>query len=174
MGKRCGKCSKVVKISNEEFRKECKKIYGENIDFSTSIYDGSSNKSGAICKKHGYFERRAYDLLRGKGCPLCRHGNSLSEERFYIYLKSKISCQIERRKKFPWLNGKHLDFYLPEYKIAIEYQGVGHFTFVPMPGNSFEKHERQKKNGMRKNMMVVKNTMLNCFISVMRENDISR
>lgn len=145
MGKGCGKCSKVVMITNDEFRDICNGIYGDAVDFSESNYTGSKNKVGAKCKKHGYFERRASYLLHGKGCPLCRHGNSLSEERLFDFLKSNLSCKIERRKKFSWLNGKHLDFYLPEYRIAIEYQGAGHFSFVNMPGNTEEKFERQKK-----------------------------
>ena len=31
------------------------------------------------------------------------------------------------KKRFNWLNSKSFDFYLPEYNIAIECQGIQHF-----------------------------------------------
>ena len=37
------------------------------------------------------------------------------------------SITIECQKHFDWLGRQSLDFYLPEYNIAIEYQGIQHF-----------------------------------------------
>ena len=43
------------------------------------------------------------------------------------YLKSE-NIKFEKQKKFEWLGRQSLDFYLPEYNVAIECQGIQHFT----------------------------------------------
>lgn len=39
----------------------------------------------------------------------------------------QLSIKFEREKMFDWMGRKRLDFYLPDYNIAIECQGVQHF-----------------------------------------------
>ena len=51
------------------------------------------------------------------------------EENIGVEL-DKLNIMIERQKTFPWLKYKrhlYLDFYLPEYNIAIEVQGDQHY-----------------------------------------------
>lgn len=38
-----------------------------------------------------------------------------------------MNIKYERYKKFSWLKKQNLDFYLPDYNIAIECQGIQHF-----------------------------------------------
>lgn len=80
------------------------------------------------CKKCGMtFLQTPSNHLKGEGCNNCK--------------KSKIEKDIERllnenniknipqssKKIFDWLGKQSLDFYLPEYNIAIECQGLQHF-----------------------------------------------
>ena len=80
-----------------------------------------------ICPKHGLFRQRIANHLRGDGCPSCR--NSKQENILEGHL-SKKHIKYVREKTFPWLKRKghmYVDFYLPQYNVAIECQGAQHF-----------------------------------------------
>ena len=78
-----------------------------------------------ICPKHGEFWQKPNDHLNGHGCPECNE--SKLEKEIEEYLKSE-NIKFEKQKKFEWLGRQSLDFYLPEYNVAIECQGIQHFT----------------------------------------------
>ena len=42
-------------------------------------------------------------------------------------IKASNNIGFEEQKKFEWLGKQSLDFYLPDYHIAIECQGIQHF-----------------------------------------------
>lgn len=82
------------------------------------------------CPKHGIFRQKIDRHLAGDGCPICsnsKHANVLAARM------NENNISFEREKNFPWLrrfrrgNGMRLDFYLPDYNVAIEYQGAMHF-----------------------------------------------
>lgn len=82
------------------------------------------------CPKHGIFKQTVKYHLMGGGCPICcnsKHANALAASM------NENHISFEREKAFPWLrrfrrgNGMRLDFYLPDYNVAIEYQGAMHF-----------------------------------------------
>ena len=52
------------------------------------------------------------------------------------------NIEFETQKRFKWLGGKSLDFYLPKYNIAIECQGLQHFR--PVYGRKKSKEEKEK------------------------------
>jgi hypothetical protein len=63
---------------------------------------------------------------------------------------------IFRERKLPWLKGLELDFYLPQYNIGIECQGIQHFKkshfFEPLETvqeRDIRKLELCKKNGVK-------------------------
>ena len=66
--------------------------------------------------------------MNGEGCPKCR-GSRL--ETIINTLLEKNNINYNKEKTFPWLkyNNKnlYLDFYLPDYNIAIECQGIQHY-----------------------------------------------
>lgn len=55
------------------------------------------------------------------------------ERKVYKLLLEK-KVVFERQKRFDWLGRQSLDFYLPEYNIAIECQGEQHFKPVDFGG----------------------------------------
>ena len=81
-----------------------------------------------ICPKHGEFQQTPEKHInRGQGCPYC--SESHMERDCAIYFE-KNGIAYERQKKFPWLKYKQylpLDFYLPEFNVAIECQGEQHY-----------------------------------------------
>ena len=38
------------------------------------------------------------------------------------------------KKRFSWLKNQHLDFYLPDYNVAIECQGIQHYEPIDFAG----------------------------------------
>ena len=60
--------------------------------------------------------------------------------------------------KFNWLGRQHLDFYLPDYNIAIECQGEEHFKSVDFFGGNDEFINTSKRD-MNKNVLCKKNNI---------------
>jgi rubrerythrin len=126
---RCGRESMSTKQTKntEIFIEEAKKVHGNKYDYSKVKYTIGNKKVTIICPIHGEYFQRPYNHLRGQGCPYCNE-SSLEKEINDILCEHNINF-IKQCKKdtFGWLGKQSLDFYLPEYNIAIECQGVQHF-----------------------------------------------
>ena len=59
------------------------------------------------------------------GCPICNAGRQTSfrEQAFYFYIQKIYSNAISRYRA-DWLGRMELDIYIPEKKLAIEYDGA--------------------------------------------------
>ena len=128
-GAGCKKCSYInkgnkLRSSNEEFIKKAKQVHGDKYDYSKVKYKGSFEKVCIICPEHGEFWQRPVDHLNGRGCQRCRESKL---EKIVCDALIKNSINFERQKKFNWLGRQSLDFYLPDYNIAIECQGEQHY-----------------------------------------------
>lgn len=140
----CGMVScKPKSMTTEEFIEKAKKIHGDRYDYSKVEYVNSYTKICIICHKHGEFWQTPNSHLDGKGCTLC---NESHLEREIKLLLDKNNIKYEYRKKnFDWLNGLELDFYLPDYNVAIECQGEQHFIPRSFGGDKFKKFDKQIK-----------------------------
>ena len=130
----CSRCSGVKKPTTEEFIESAKKIHGDKYDYSKVEYINNSTKVCIICPEHGEFWQTPANHLKEKGCPVCRQ--SKLEKKIYDFLTEK-KINFEQEKKFDWLKfntNLRLDFYLPDYNIAIECQGEQHYKPVDMSG----------------------------------------
>lgn len=106
------------------FKERVNRIFDEKYDLSLVKYINEKTRVQIICPIHGIFEQTPYMLYKGHGCPYC--GQSSLENEIQILLdKNNIKNVYEYRSD--WLGRQTLDFYLPEYKIAIECQGIQHF-----------------------------------------------
>lgn len=121
-------CFKCVgrNLSLEDFITQAKKIHGDNYDYSNSDYIQSDKKIKIKCNKCNHiFWQKPWSHLQKHGCPNCC--SSKGEELISNLLQENNISYIYQ-KRFPeWLGLQSLDFYLPEYNIAIEYQGIQHF-----------------------------------------------
>lgn len=132
MGCGCPECGNVKKMTNEIFIQKSIKIHNNNYNYSLVDYKNNVTKVKIVCHRHGIFEVRPNDHLNKKsGCPVCRLSKGeLSIRNFLI--ENKIIFEPQKR----FLNCKNqktlpFDFYLPELKICIEYDGRQHYTEVP-------------------------------------------
>ena len=89
-------------------------------------YISVSNKMRYICSHHP--DNIAYitynDFQQGMRCPYCmkRRKTSKAESEISSYIKSIYNDEISLSNR-NILNGKELDIYLPDIKLAIEYNG---------------------------------------------------
>ena len=141
--KGCG-CKKCVqkKLSNSDiFVENAKKIHGDKYDYSKVEYKDSKTKVYIICPKHGGFWQKPYNHLRGRGCSLCKESSLEKEIRCFLE-KNKINFLYQY--KMPWLGKQSLDFYLPDYNVAIECQGEQHYNPIDF-SNSKNNQKADKK-----------------------------
>jgi len=147
-GVSCSLCSlgfiKNNKISTEEFIIKANKVHNNMYNYSKTIYKNSRSKLIITCKEHGDFLQKAESHLRGRGCPNCI--KSTGENKIESYLTNN-NILLEKQKKFESCKNVlnlSFDFYLPDYNICIEYDGIQHFEPVKYFGGLKELINRQK------------------------------
>lgn len=145
-GKGCPICARKVLARRfskgmEKFREELSFI-NPNIEVSGE-YINKEIKIACKCKIcDNKWEATPNNLLAGKGCPKCagskgekRINEWLKEHNFNFFSEYKFQdCFSDRLLPF--------DFYIPELKIAIEYDGEHHFKPVRFGGISKERAEK--------------------------------
>lgn len=126
-GKGCPKCSNHIHKTHDMFILEMKRI-SPDIEFLEE-YSHCERKIKCRCKKKGHiWYATPANLRRGTNCPICNY--SKGEKRICSFLEEK-KITFEAQKIFDGLigvGGKSLsyDFYLPDYRLLIEYQGNFH------------------------------------------------
>ena len=131
------------------------------------IYKTQKSKMSLICNKDNNEWDVSYeDFIYSKyGCPVCNQ--SKLEKEVVIFLEEK-NITIERfinKKRFKWLINPitnyslTLDFYLPEYNIAIECQGEQHFLdkifWYKKPLTKIQERDRIKFELCEKNGLIL-------------------
>lgn len=185
-GEGCYECSMKQfglesRLSNEEIIRKGEEAYGKDT-YAYGNLDTLNRKEGnkilVTCPKHGDFAVNVSNFITGKsGCPICK--SSKMEMRVRKFLENK-KIKFEQQKTFEWLRYKsnlYLDFYLPDYNIAIECQGKQHFIPVTYFGgeSNFEetcKRDETKKMLCKEHNIKVLYLMDKDFIS--NENDFSK
>ena len=72
----------------------CKRIYGENYEYSNLNYEGALKKVCVTCKSHGDFLVRPNHLRNGHGCPKCGNKNKGYNRNRFIDKANKSYCYI--------------------------------------------------------------------------------
>lgn len=136
-GRKCSRCS--WKRNTDKFRYTTDnvlkqlKTYAERNHYKVKSVESYINNSTSNilcecikCGKEFYISLS--NAKHNNACP--NHNNSKGENYIEtILLKYKIPFKKQvHKKEFNWLGRQSLDFYLPEHKIAIEFQGAQHFV----------------------------------------------
>lgn len=127
----CKKCFDDKYRSNAEaFIKRAKEVHGDRYLYDKVVYVNNKTPVIVTCLKHGDFKVRPdRHLHAGNGCKKC--SISKGENRIALFLKRKEIPYIseyflpETPKEYPKVR---YDFYLPEAKILIEFDGIQHFN----------------------------------------------
>jgi len=140
---KCQGCFKDIKL----FIEQSNDIHSNRYDYSIAEYVNNRTKVKIICEKHGVFEQIPKHHLKGSGCPLCTN-NSKGENSIVRLLNNK-NIKYIRQKTFDDCSSivkkLQFDFYLQEYNICIEYDGIQHYESVEWFGGdvSFEKQNHR-------------------------------
>lgn len=148
----CPKCA-GLNLNTEDFIKLCKKVHGNDYNYDLVNYIDCYHKVKIKCNTCNLiFDAIPSAHSRCKtGCPQCNKskgeievGNWLRKRNInFIPQKTFKNC-IGRTRPLPF------DFYLPDYNICIEYDGIGHFEPVNFRGGMSEKEMYEEfLNGKR-------------------------
>lgn len=160
----CNEC-RYDKIRNkcvstiEGFNEKARRVHGDKYDLSKVNYINAFTKVEIICPKHGsFFVTPTNFINRKSGCPICNNSH-LEDELSRFFKENNIKYILQRG--FKWLGLQRLDFYLPDYNVGIECQGVQHFkptqyvnsktpekTFEDNVAYDIKKYERCKENNV--------------------------
>ena len=133
-GGNCPRCAGSYNITTKEFVNRANLVHKNKYNYTKVKYKNYYTKVCIICPEHGEFWQTPNGHLYGSGCPVCPESNMEGEMRNFLI---KHNIKFEQEKTFTWLKYKRrlfLDFFLPEYNIAIECQGLQHFSPVDLFG----------------------------------------
>ena len=167
-GQGCSICLKKV-YDTETFIQKAKEIHGDKYDYSKVEYVNNKIKVCIVCPEHGEFWQRPDSHLYMKtGCPKCTEFEG--EKTLYNILINEF-CNVEYQKHFSWLGRQSLDFYLPDYNVAIEYQGRQHFEPVSIFGG-VKNFWKQLTNDLKKYNLCIKNNVKLYYVTFECDIDI--
>lgn len=149
-GRGCPKCSKqrFLFMTNDEREKCFREIHGDKYEYNWSTYIKAHEPMEMKCSKHGIFYQSPTKHLTGEQCPKCYY--SKLEEEIENMLKENNIRYIWQYKDI-WLGIQSLDFYLPDYNIAIECQGLQHFKPIDLYGGNESFERRQQLDEIKRN-----------------------
>lgn len=149
----CGKFKMSLSLVKDKnlFLSECSNIHFNYYDYSKVDFNNLQDKIKIICPIHGEFSQRAYSHKEGYGCRKCNI--SKGEKRIELFLLNN-NIKYEYNKHFDTCKNKNtlpFDFYLPDFKTCIEYDGIQHFESIEHFGGE-QKLNYQKKLDNIKNI----------------------
>lgn len=150
----CPKCannrvSEKLSISKDKFIELGKEVHNSKYSYCNVDYKNNRTKVCIICPVHGEFWQIPYHHLKGCGCPKCKQ--SKLELELYKELQ-KRNIEFLAQYNSEWLGKQSLDFYLPQYNVAIECQGIQHFNPVAYFGGTKRFEENQERDRLKKEL----------------------
>ena len=153
----CNKCAIEYKANKrrmtlEEFKIKSNEIHGEGrYDYSKVKYINTQTEVIIICPKenHGEFLQTPAKHLLGIGCPICNESKGEITIRNWL-IKNKI--KFEEQKKFDNCKYKRklsFDFYINQYNLCIEFDGMQHFYVGGFAKSIEENLEKLKLTQLR-------------------------
>lgn len=129
-GNGCKECNYAARrLPVQEFINKAKLIHNNKYTYD-AIFIESYNKAkdyvSILCPIHGRFDQWAYNHLQGRGCWQCSKEINVSKAEIdlrewlitaYPYLEYQYNVYPD------FMFGYELDIYIPELKLAIEYNG---------------------------------------------------
>jgi very-short-patch-repair endonuclease len=159
-------------IPREEYIERLHLVHGDSLDFTHSDFNRAQDKVEVRCTVddwHPTFSATPNNLLRGRGCPICKASHGEREISFWL---EKHGIPFEREWTDHDIRGENprsrlrFDFLIPDQKVFIEFDGQQHFEPVTFGGMSAseadEALERTQTNDRLKDEWALSNghTML--------------
>ena len=124
----CWQESKRSKL--EDFISQASLVHEGKYSYEKSKYINAGKKLIITCKQHGDFTAKPTNHLGKKsGCPICKASKG---ELAIKAILDKHDINYEPQYKLPEIVANYeIDFYLPEYRLLIEFHGIQHFKYIP-------------------------------------------
>lgn len=114
-----------------------------NVDLNS--YVNNRTKMSAYCPVHGKFDTLPKNLRNGHGCPKCTYSVSESEILLQQFIRYVINADIYTNVRGVITNEKgnkcELDIAIPEYMLAIEFNGIYWHTEQRGKGRKYHLHK---------------------------------
>lgn len=148
LGQGCNICGGKIISNAQEFIAKSKAVHGDRYDYSKVEYKVAKEKVSISCKKHGLFTQQPNNHLSGQGCPVC---NSSKGELIIISILDKHNIAYVREYKLPEVSQYNFryDFYLPDYKLLIEFHGIQHYKAIEFFGGEKALEETQLRDKLK-------------------------
>ena len=128
IGKGCSICTGMDRnLTTNKIIKTFNKKHKNKYDYSLVNFITTNTKVKILCSIHGVFDQTPAAHSKGQGCPICNE--SKGEKEIKELLNSK-NIRFLPQHRFPDCRYKRqlpFDFYLPEYNICIEFNGLQHY-----------------------------------------------
>lgn len=153
----CPKCgiekrARSRQLSLDDFIHRANQVHNNKYDYSKVVFKNMHQKVTIICPEHGEFDQTPQKhILRQHGCPKCNQSKGEKDIQKYLeqnnikYLQQfKISVDQSIN-----VSGKaFIDFYLPDYNVFIEYNGIQHYEYTPYfhSGGAIDFEKQQQRD----------------------------
>lgn len=158
-GHGCPICAGNLQLTTEEFIRRSDEIHEGIYDYSKTEYVNNHVKVCIIChqknrngKEHGEFWQNPGSHMQGVGCPKCKSSKLEKQVRSFL---DHNGIHFEEQKTFDWLTDvghMFLDFFIPEYGVAVECQGNQHFMPYEVWGGEESLREIQRRDELKKQL----------------------
>lgn len=141
---------KLFSMGKDEFIRKARKVHGDKYDYSKVKYINNKTAVIVICPEHGQFLVAPQDHIQGgNGCPKCQ--SSKGETKIRVFLENNsIKYQSQKRFKTSMAIGKRkvfiVDFFIPEKKLIIEYNGEQHYRSKALWGGAKQLKQQQLRD----------------------------
>lgn len=158
------KISKNNRLTNDDFIKRLKErgLFIDKYDFSQINYIDTLTPIKIICKEHGAFEIKPINLISGSICKLCKSSSKGESKVENILIEKKV--RYIKEKTFENCRGIKrplpFDFYLPDYNICIEFDGIQHYKPIERFGGIEGFNEVVKNDNIKNNYCISNNIKL--------------
>ena len=153
IGQGCPKCGLEKRITSQtmsenKFKERSSLKHDGFYSYDKVNYKKSHEKIIVTCPKHGSFSIKPYSHLQGKGCPKCIEKISKMENEVFEFIQKLKPNVIQTDKTV--LQGKEIDIYVPDMKIAIEFNGLyWHSELFKEKNYHYEKWKNCSDNGIK-------------------------
>jgi len=158
----CYLCSnKNIKIGTKEFIRRSMNIHGDKYDYSLVEYKNNKTPVKIKIDNCVYYQSPS-SHLKGIDISGFHEQKSKGEERISKIL-DEFEIQYNRQKSFNGCKNKyilHFDFYLPDYNICIEYDGIQHFEPIEFFGGKETLEYNKKIDSIKNEYCKINNILL--------------
>jgi very-short-patch-repair endonuclease len=132
MGSGCPECAKISRrekraVSKELFIVRASNSHGGKYSYEKVNYVNNHSPVVITCPVHGDFYQKPVNHIHlNNGCPQCSKSVSSAEQEISSWLQGLGFNVVARDRKM--IYPKEIDIFLPDQKIAIEYNGLYHHS----------------------------------------------